>query len=296
MTENKHLSIIVASYRSERTIEACLMSLERQQVEFDYEIIVVHSSDDSTPELIKEKFPQVILFSFKERKSIGEARNFAITKACGEIIAIIDADCTVDSTWAANVVKAHELKYLAIGGAVANGNPYSYVGWGQYFCEFSAWMPCKDSKMMSNIPAASISYKHEVFKKCGLFVEDTYCEDTEFHWRLSSSGHYLFFTPLIVVYHHNRENLADFLKHMFMLGMAFARFRLTKWRYPLITRSVYSAFSPLIPVRLLLRIVFINCTNRIYFPHFVKALPLLFLGLISWSLGELISYITGSRH
>lgn len=296
MLEKNRLSIIVASYRSERTIEACLMSLERQNAAFDFEIIVVDSSDDSTPELIREKFPRVRLFSFKERKFPGDARNFAITKASGEIIAIIDADCTVDTGWAANVVKAHELKYLAIGGAVANGNPQSYVGWGQYFCEFSAWMPCNNSRIMSNIPTASMSYKREVFEKYGLFAEGTYGSDTEFHWRLCSFGHSLFFTPSIVVSHNNRENLAEFIKHMYILGRHFAELRLNKWRYSLIMRAVYAAFSPLIPSRLLLRIFLLNVKNRIYSFHFVKSLPLLLLGLICWSIGELAGYISVSHH
>ncbi|MEO5361228.1 MAG: glycosyltransferase [Nitrospirota bacterium] len=292
--EKNRLSVIVASYRSIRTIEACLTSLERQA--FDFEIIVVDSSGDNTPKLIRERFPQIRLFSFNERQFPGDARNFAINRASGEIIAIIDADCTVDTNWAENIVKMHELKYLAIGGAVANGNPQSYVGWGQYFCEFSAWMPCKDTKMMNNIPTASMSYKREVFDKYGMFVEGTYGSDTEFHWRLNRDGHSLFFTPSIVVNHTNRENLAEFLKHMYILGKHFAELRLNKWRYSLVKRAVYIVLSPLIPSRLLLRIFIINMKNRIYLFSFIKSLPLLLLGYICWSAGELVGYIRGKHY
>jgi hypothetical protein len=38
-------------------------------------------------------------------------------------------------------VEAHMNPSPLIGGAIDNGNPDSYVGWGQYFSEFSRWMP-----------------------------------------------------------------------------------------------------------------------------------------------------------
>ncbi len=73
------LSIIIASYNAEKTIESCLESLENQATDKDFEVIVVDSSPDGTAKLIEEKFPDVNLYRFSERKFPGDARNFGIS-------------------------------------------------------------------------------------------------------------------------------------------------------------------------------------------------------------------------
>jgi GT2 family glycosyltransferase len=139
-----------------------------------------------------------------------------------------------------------------------------------------------------------MSYKRKAFEIFGPLIEGTYSSDTEFHWRLERSGHFLRFVPSILVFHHNIDQFKRFLKHEFEHGRSFARVRMksqdfSKWR-----RLFYGTFSFLIPGWLLLKIGLRNSKNRIYLSHFLKAWPLLMLGLISWSLGEYAGYIRGS--
>ena len=161
------LSVIIASYNSGKLIKDCLKSLENQKTDKDFEIIVVNSSTDGAAELIKGKFHKVNLFQFTERKYCGDARNFGISVAKGKIIAFIDADCIAHSNWINEILKAHQSSHLAIGGAIANGNPESYVGWAAYLCEFSQWMPDSHTKYLTDIAGANMSYKRKVFKQYG---------------------------------------------------------------------------------------------------------------------------------
>lgn len=124
------LSIIIASYNSEKTIESCLKSLENQTTDKDFEVIVVDSSIDSTVKLIEERFPEVNLYRFSERKFPGDARNFGISVSNSKIIAFIDTDCVADINWVDEILRVHERPYPVIGGAIENGNPDSYFGWG----------------------------------------------------------------------------------------------------------------------------------------------------------------------
>lgn len=289
------LSVIIASYNSRKTIEACLRSLENQSANEEFEIIVVDSSIDGTAQLIEEKFPQVRLYKFNERKFCGDARNFGISRAKGRIVAFIDSDCTADNNWICEIVNAHKFPYLAVGGAIANGNPDSHVGWAAYFCEFSQWMPARHARWMPDIAGASMSYKREVFEKYGDFIEGTYCSDTDFHWRLVRYGHRLRFMPTILIYHHNINKLVNFLMHEFHHGLSFAQVRGKNKRFPVLPRSTYIIFFFLIPIWLLLKIAGINLRNRVYLLNFLKSLPLLILGLISWSLGEWMGYIKAGR-
>jgi len=295
MPKKPQLSVIIASFNAEETIAACLESLENQTTDKSFEIIVVDSSTDGTAELVEKRFPNVRLYKFSERKFCGGARNFGISVARGEIIAFIDADCTADSNWVDEILKAHRFPHLAIGGAIANGDPGSFVGWAAYFCEFSHWMPGTQPKWLDDIAGTNMSYKKEIFDKYGAFIEGTYCSDTDFHWRIGKDGHRLRFVSSILVSHYNIDNLERFLKHEFYHGRCFARVRIQAQNFSRWKRLVYVTFSPLIPLRIFLKVASNGVRNRIYFRQFLKTSPLVVLGLIWWSMGEVAGYATGSK-
>ncbi len=294
MPEKPQLSVIIASYNPGKLIERCLESLENQSTDQPFEIIVVDSSSDGMGSLIGKKFPDVRLYQFSERRFCGDARNFGVSVARGEIIAFIDADCWADRNWANQILEAHQSSYLAIGGTIANANPESTIGWASYFCEFSQWMPGLRSRHLTDIAGANMSYKRKAFRECGLFIEGTYSSDTEFHWRLRRNKSCLQFVPSILVFHHNIDQLGRFLRHEFNHGRSFARVRVKSQDFSEWRRLFYGTFSFLIPGWLFLKISWRNLRNRIYLFHFMKTSPLLMLGLISWSLGEHAGYLKGS--
>ena len=294
-SETPQLSIIISSYNSQKTIEKCLDSLKSQETDKTFEVILVDSSKDGTSGLVEEKFSQVRLLRFSQRKFPGGARNFGICMAKGKIIAFMDADCTAEKNWVNEILKAHQSPSLAIGGAIANGNPSNYVGWAAYFCEFSQWMPGQQSRWMKDIAAANMSYKREVFEKYGMFIEGTYCSDTEFHWRLGQSGYQLRFVPSIRVSHHNIERFRKILRHEYSHGQDFARVRIKSQSFSRMKKGLYAFLSVLIPAKLIAERGLSNFKNRIYLVAFLKTFPLLILSIIAWSLGECAGYIGGAK-
>jgi len=60
------MSVIVPSCNSAKTIGQCLSSLMRQTRLAD-EAIVVDTSSDETPQIIRERFPQVRLIAFGQK-------------------------------------------------------------------------------------------------------------------------------------------------------------------------------------------------------------------------------------
>ncbi|MDH4209712.1 MAG: glycosyltransferase, partial [Anaerolineae bacterium] len=189
------LSIVIASYNAEQTIQTCLHSLRSQETDRDFEVIIVDSSTDRTAEIVAKEYPEVGLYRFTERLFCGEARNIGISVARGDIIALTDADCAATMTWVDQIIQAQQSAHLAIGGAIANSEPSGLVGWAAYFCEFSRWMPSSKSRWLDDIAGANISYKKEAFRTYGPFLEGTYCSDSEFHWRLGRDGQRLLFLP-----------------------------------------------------------------------------------------------------
>ena len=290
------LSIIIASYNSERTIEKCLLSLGSQETSGNFEVIVVDSSSgEGVADIISKKFPEVKLYRFPQRKFVGDARNFGISKARGRIIAFTDADCEVSANWANEIIKSHDYPYLAIGGAIANGNPNSNIGWAAYFCEFNRWMPNTNGRWFADVAGASMSYKKDIFEKYGGFIEGTYCSDTEFHWRMKKDGYRIRFISSILVFHNNIEKLGEFLRHEYNHGRSFAKVRVKSEHFSGLRKFVYAAsFMPIL-AKLFVVIVFRNLRNRIYLAQFIKSLHLFILGLVFWSLGECTGYASSMQ-
>jgi glycosyltransferase involved in cell wall biosynthesis len=284
------VSVIIASYNARKTIGECLASLHKQATEAEFEIIVVDSSTDGTADLVRRIFPQVRVFYFAERKFCGDARNFGVSVARGEIVAFIDADCTADPGWVGAIRTAHRSPDPAIGGAIANGNPESHIGWAAYFCEFSQWMPNVPPQRMTDIACANMSYKKGLFEKFGRFIEGTYCSDTEFHWRLGREGYSLRFEPLIEIAHHNIDNFGKFLRHEYQHGRFFAQVRTRSQGFSMGRRYAYVLLSPFIPIKLIWGISARVLANSIYLAAFLKSIPLLVLGIFAWSLGECRGY------
>jgi GT2 family glycosyltransferase len=291
MPDDPQLSVIIASYNSRSTIATCLESLRNQKTSASFETIVVDSSTDGTASLVEKMFPEVTLCKFAERKYCGDARNKGISLAKGKIIAFMDADCIADSRWAEEILKAHQCRDLAIGGAIANLEPSNLVGWAGYFCEFSQWMPDTPETYFDDVAGASMSYKRRVFEEHGDFIEGTYCADTHLHWRLGRLGRRIRFVPSIKVYHHSINKFRTLMRHEYDHGRSFARVRVLGKRFSKLRRSIYAIFCFLIPMKLFAEIGMRNLRNRVYASAFLKSMPLLLTCLVSWSVGECAGYI-----
>jgi len=293
MDEKPEISVIITSYNARETIESTFKSLEEQKTSESFEVILIDSSADGSADIVESKFPHVKIHRFSERKFCGSARNIGISKAEGRIITFIDADCLAEPNWIEEILKAHESPHIAIGGAIGNANPESYVGWAAYFSELSKWMPGTRHQWMDDIGGGMMSYKKEVFDKYGDFIEGAYSSDSDFHWRLGKNGHRLWFVPSILISHHNIEEIGTFLKHEVFHGQHFAKVRIQGEAFSIWKRLFYVILSPLVALKIFSEITFNNIKNRNYLTQFLKSSPLLALGVICWTLGEAIGYARG---
>jgi len=287
------LSVIIPVYNARDTIEGCLGSIEGQLDEGRDEIIIVDSSSDGTAGVVARRFPRVRLFTFPERKYPGDARNFAIAQAQGEILAFIDADCVAAPDWAEQIVAAHEGGDPVIGGIIEIANPESRVSWAQYFCEFSRWMAGTPGGETSEIPAVCLSLKRWVFDKYGPFLEGVLCADTAFNWRLVEGGIRRLIVPSIRVSHVNIDRLGLLVRKQIIHGGFFARVRAAERGFSLPRRLIYAAGSPALPLLLTYRIVRRVLSRRTYVRELVRAMPLVLLACTFWSLGEMLGYLRG---
>lgn len=278
------LSVVIPCYNSAKTIEACLASLERQKKTLPYEIIVVDSSTDQTPTLIREKFPRVKLIHLDQQVYPGAGRNIGVNKARGEIIAFIDSDCVATEDWLRKGLEAIQQGYSVVGGSVWNGNP-GWISWADYFLTFNEFMPTMPWREVTFMPTCNFFITKRAFQKAGSFREDILAgEDTLFCYTVSKNYRMLF-EPALQVSHSNREHFRKFIYHHQNFGKysAYVRKHADIPGKNLVRNPALAAAAPFArTVRIGWRMLRHNLRHL---PVFMASSPLLFCGTIAWSYG-----------
>lgn len=285
---NPILSIVIASYNSDKTIRKCLSSLMEQIDPELTEVIVIESSSDNTARIVKKEFPSVKLSQFSQKKSHGEACNIGSSVAQGKIVAFIGADCIAEKNWVNNILKAHQSSYVGIGGPVKNGNPESLIGWAVYLCRFGLWLPKNEASEMNNIPGCNISYKRWAFEKYGRFLEKNSSDDTFLNWNLYKMGYRLWFVPSISVYHINPTSVIESIKYGIVRGSNFAIVRAESKNFSRFRTAIYIILFPLLPIVMVYKYIIRVLNSTIPLGKLLLAFPFMVIGSLSWSIGEFL--------
>lgn len=207
-------------YNSERTIRACLTAIINQRTDASYEVIVVDSSTDQTPRIVRAEFPTVRLIHLDERTYAGAARNIGVRAARSELCLMIDSDCIASPDVIERMRARHgESCFAAVGGSLANGTPRSLSGWVGYLIEFKEFMPTTPMRLEKGIPTANITYRREALERYGYFDDDMWlAEDILLNWRIHKGGERILFDPEIKVTHLNRTGWREVLSYQVSLG------------------------------------------------------------------------------
>jgi glycosyltransferase involved in cell wall biosynthesis len=214
------VSVAVCTYNGSRTLEECLEGLERLDYP-DYEVIVVNDgSTDATAEIAARYRCRLIS---TENRGLSNARNTALAKATGSIVAYIDDDAYPDPHWLRYfALTLLESSYAAVGGpnlappgdgwiadCVANapGNPTHVL------------LSDRDAE---HIPGCNMAFRKSVLEAVGGF-DARFCvagDDVDLCWRLTDAGFTLGFSPAAMVWHHRRNSVRAFWRQQRGYGRA----------------------------------------------------------------------------
>jgi len=281
-------SIIIPTYNGAKSINACLESIFIQNFQKQFEVIVVDSSNDCTPEIIRQNFPQVNLICLKKQTPEGAARNIGIGNARGDIIVMTDQDCIVNKSWLSDIDKKMKSNnYDVIGGSITSFGKDSLWGLISYFVEFSEFMPQAKAKYKKNVPTCNIAYRKKIFSKKIRFPEDfPISEDMVMNYALVNSGRKIFFDPCISVEHINRQDLKAVLSHQFYIGRGSARARKRLSILPGAFLVKYPILITLMPFYRLLMLIkrLASYSKKLLFQAIILAIPILLIE-IAWCIG-----------
>jgi len=215
------VSVVVASYNGARTLENCLVSLERLNYP-NYEIILVDDgSTDATCRMASEH-PRV-RYLYQENKGLSVARNTGINAAIGEIVAFTDSDCRADEDWLYYLVG----DLLASDCAGIGGHNFlppedSLVAAAVMVSPGGPAHVMLNDREAEHIPGCNMAFYKwaldeiagfdPVYRKAG--------DDVDVCWRLQQAGYRIGFSPAGFVWHYRRSTVKAYLKQQSGYGEA----------------------------------------------------------------------------
>ncbi|MSO89180.1 MAG: glycosyltransferase [Rhodospirillaceae bacterium] len=206
------VSVIVCAYNADRTMAACLESMERLNYP-NYEIVIVNDGSTDRTREISERHPSFRLIN-QENKGLSVARNVGFAASSGDIIAYTDSDCVADPDWLTYLVAKFQTSDCgAVGGpnfpppedalipsvvAVSPGGPTHVL---------------LDDQTAEHIAGCNMAFRREVLDRLGGFdpIFRAAGDDVDICWRVQNAGYVIGFSPAAVVWHFRRNTLSGYI-------------------------------------------------------------------------------------
>lgn len=225
------VSIIILNWNQKKLLNDCLKSV----LNTDYpevEIIVSdNGSTDGSVELVKEKFPNVVLIENNANLGFCTGNNVAIKQAKGDIIVLLNNDTWVDKDWVKELVKASNdsnvgiigCKLLFAGTSIIQSLGYHSNLLGHH--ENINLLRVDNQKEVEHVAdvdyvsGAALAIKRSVINEIGLFdpMFYAYFEDVDLCYRAKEAGYRVIVAPKAVVHHFGSVSWTDYsFKRVFL--------------------------------------------------------------------------------
>jgi glycosyltransferase involved in cell wall biosynthesis len=228
------VSLVLVSKDEEKHLPKFLESLKKQTRKPD-EIILVDSSSDRTPKIMKPYVDKIITV---EPRGCGNARVVGIEKSKGDIIVFTDLDEIMYPNWLENLVKPFENpKVMVVQGKIYTR---SYTGKG-------------DDSMFANglkdkgkyICGCNVAFRRKVLKEFPIDTHQTW-EDIELGYRITKK-YDIYGARDAIVYHYGPSSFKerDIKNSALWSGVGWSRILIKHKNLYWLLRIYYNIFNVL---------------------------------------------------
>jgi glycosyltransferase involved in cell wall biosynthesis len=241
------ITVIICTYNRCVSLSKSLESLVASTLppSVDWEVLIVDNNSTDQTKTVIERFcschPNLVRYVFEPQPGKSHALNTGILAASGTVLAFMDDDVTVESTWLQNLtMPLHDEQWAGSGGRILPQSAWSPPAWVPVTARYGLAPLAMfdlglDAGPLTEPPfGTNMAFQKWVFEKYGGFRTDLgprpgseiRNEDTEFGQRLLTAGEQLRYEPSAVVYHtipEARLRKPYFLAWWFAKGRADAR-------------------------------------------------------------------------
>ncbi len=288
------LSIVIVNYNVKYFLEQALHSVRKALQGIEAEVFVVdnHSVDGSC-EMVKRKFPEVILIENKENTGFSKANNQAIHLSKGEYVLLLNPDTVVeedcftktiafmDATPDAGALgvkmidgKGHFLPESKRGLPTPKVAFYKMFGFATIFPKSKrfgkyhlGYLDKNKTHSVEVLAGAFMMLRKSVLDKIGLLDEDyfMYGEDIDLCYRISKSGYKNYYFPDTTIIHYKGESTKKTsINYVFIFYRAMITFAQKHY-----TQKHAQAFSFLINIAIYIRAgisIIMRLIQKLYMP------------------------------
>jgi len=274
-----NVSVAIVTYNRSDVIGKCLDSLKKQGRK-PFETIIVDSSPDKKTKSVVKKFRNVKYFHSQKKLYQPQARNIALKKAKGDIIAFIDDDCIASKYWLENIEKGYTYENtVAVGGPCIlsdinlnpklpiisnkkNQNRFNIAG--DIVNNSRRWIP-KNPIKTQVLMGGNMSFLVKTLRKIKGFDEfysrnAAFREETDPQIALQKLGYSMIYMPAALVYNLDWKTggIKDDNKDYFYWCGVNQRYFVDKYFHKFLSRLSWITFSrnpPSLPIGLVLALI-----------------------------------------
>lgn len=220
------LTVVILNYNVRYFLEQCILSVQKATENLKAEIIVIdNDSKDDSCEMVKTRFPTVLLIENKENVGFSKANNQAVAVAKGEYVCILNPDTAVSEDTFTKAIKYYE----SVENIGALG-VYLMDGTGNFLPESKRNLPTPKVSLLkltgfnkkyyaghlsetSNgeaevLVGAFMLLKRSIYEEVDGFDEDyfMYGEDIDLSYKITKAGYKNHYLGTTVVLHYKGES------------------------------------------------------------------------------------------
>jgi glycosyltransferase involved in cell wall biosynthesis len=216
------VSVVIANYNGERTLDLCLRSLQNLNYP-NYEVILVDDGSTDRSRQIAKNYPYIRAIDHPANKGLSVARNTGINAATGQIVAFTDSDCRADEDWLYYLIgDLLQSKFAGIGGHNLLPPDDSWIAASVMASPGGPAHVMLTDRLAEHIPGCNMAFYKwalddiggfdPIFRKAG--------DDVDVCWCLQQQGYEIGFSPGGFVWHYRRSTAKDYLKQQRGYGEA----------------------------------------------------------------------------
>ena len=210
------VSIIVAAYNNEQTIDECIKSI--LALDYPAGLVEVIVMDGVSKDATVKKAQQYPVKVYSIRLNAPAAYNYAMKTAAHPVLGFIDSDAKVEPQWLRKLVShLEELQVAGVSGSIETWNIEN--PWAKSIGYELKNRYSRIGKYTSRIATMNLLLKKAVIEEAGGWDENLPSQyDTDLGFRISAKGYKIAYEPTAVCYHYNRPTLRAYYRQQLQYG------------------------------------------------------------------------------
>ena len=223
------MSIVLVCWNNKDYLDPCLRSLYDSNLKISFDVIVVdNGSTDGSQDMLREKFPDVMLLQNEGNVGLGKASNQGIEATIGKYILLLNNDTIVNGQSLKEMVNFldNHPDAGAVGGKLLNPDGSFQAGFAKFSNIWEELLivtgvgnkiwPGYPSHYDTNqitpvgwLSSACLLLRRSTLEKIGLLDENyfIYGDEADLQYRLNRSGWKVYYIPSATTIHYGGKSM-----------------------------------------------------------------------------------------